>query len=237
MGFKEFQVIRKKNQRMSYFLIWFKHLKSKIMKRIHLILIAAILATGMLSCKSTMYRLLGFKQPGVETPASINKFLLDIRQDTFNVCCFDTSLMEKYRHLPFKPGWTPAFRPIQIRVYDNSGSPVMQWVSCEGPLSEVKPFDSVPPRNIGELNTSLTLRQDIDQYFRLDGTKTAITPEPGYDYYILVYFAKWYPKLSKQSFMAVEKYRKKHPELKIKVYKVTTDIMEFWGVTPELELE
>jgi hypothetical protein len=134
------------------------------------------------------------------------------------------------RSEPFKPGWKNGFRPAQIRIYSRTGEPVVQWASCEGYLKELKTFDSVPPKNINGLNREWNLERDLKQYYTLDGVRADLTPVPGYDFYILVYFAKYFPKLSEESFREVDQYVKKHPELRIRIYKINVDFQEFWGI-------
>jgi hypothetical protein len=129
------------------------------------------------------------------------------------------------------------FRPIQIRVYGSKGEPVIQWSSCEGYLKDLKLFDSVPPKIVNGVNTELTLAEDLSRYFTLDGKPANIEPPPGYDYYILIYFAKFFPRMSKESFRQIQNFRVKFPELKCKIYKINVDVLEFWGVELNSETE
>ena len=158
------------------------------------------------------------------------EFLEKCHTDTFNVYCMDTNLIHRLSLSAFKPGWKPGFRPIQIRVYDREGKPVMQWTTCEGPLNQLHLFDSVPPKNMRELSMDLDLQSDLDQYFSLDGKSAKILSDPGYDYYFIIYFASWMTSLSKTTFKYVDNYITNHPELKILVYKIDVDCQEFWGV-------
>jgi hypothetical protein len=189
------------------------------------------------SCRSTLMLMYGIRNPEVESKKSIYSFLQKIKQDTDNVYCMDTVLYQQFRSESFKPGMAPGFRPAQIKVYDKSGSPVMQWASCEGYLKDLEPFDSVPPRNINGLDTSINLEQDLSRYFTLDGIPARITVQEGYDYYILVYFAKFFPGISKESFEEVGTYIRKHPELRIMVYKINTDLQAFWDVELRFDAE
>jgi hypothetical protein len=184
-------------------------------------------------CKNIAMKMAGIRNPEIESKNTILGFLLKINQDTNDVYTFDTVLFKKYMSEPFKPGWPNGLRPAQIRVYNKFGEPVMQWSSCEGFLKDLKTFDSVPPKNFNGLNTSLNLQEDLKQYFTLDGVPANIVLPTNYDYYILIYFAKWYQKLSKESFTQVENYKQKHPELSIKVYKISTDFQANWGWEPQ----
>ena len=107
------------------------------------------------SCRSTIMRIAGLRKPKIESKASIFKFLIKLKEDTNDVFTLDSVLLQKLRKEQFKPGMARSFRPVQIRVYGKSGEPVMQWASCEGYLSDLKIFDSVPPKIINGLNTSL----------------------------------------------------------------------------------
>jgi len=192
------------------------------------ILLPALVMTP--SCRPALQLAAGVRQPEIESKSSVQSFLKSIGQDTAGVYGLDTVAFNRLRSEPFKPGWKPGFRPVQIRVYDRQGNPVMQWASCEGYLKDLRPFDSVPPRNTNGLNTSLTLGEDLKQYYTLDGKPAGLVPEPGYDLSLLVYFARYFPMLSEESFRQVADYRKKHPELRMRIYKIDVDFLEFWGV-------
>ena len=203
------------------------------MKAISSMIIIFILVLSS-SCKWALMSVSGFREPGVESKESIFVFLRKLKQDTNNVYALDTNLFNHFRQESFKPGWAKSFRPVQIRVYDKNGIPVMQWASCEGYLKDLKTFDTVPPRNNNTLNTSLNLQQDLSRYFNLDGKPANAVAEEGYDYSILIYFAKYFPRLTRESFTQVHKYINKHPYLKFKVYKINVDVQRFWGVEPEI---
>ncbi len=203
------------------------------MKTITSIIIIFILFAGT-SCKWALMSISGFREPAVESKKSIFVFLYKLKQDTNDVYALDTNLFQQLREDAFKPGWKKSFRPVQIRVYDKKGNPVMQWASCEGFLKDLKTFDTVPPRNNNTLNTSLNLQKDLSRYFTLDGKPANAVAEEGYDYSILIYFAKYFPRLTRESFTQVHQYISKHPELKFKVYKINVDFQRFWGVEPEI---
>jgi hypothetical protein len=57
----------------------------------------------------------------------------------------------------------------------------------------------------------------------------------GYDYYFIIYFAKYFPKLSKESFSQVKNYTMNHPELKCKVFKINVDIQEFYNADLQID--
>ena len=204
------------------------------MKHYLLIAVTAILLAAT-SCKSLVISMAGLRMPKVEDKGSIYKMLSKLHQDTNDLFTIDSMLFEKFRKEKFKPGWANGFRPVQIRVYDHLGLPVMQWALCEGFLKDLKTFDSVPPRNLNGLNRSLTLQEDLSQYFSLSGKPADIIAPEGFDYYILVYFANYFPKWSKESFRQVDKYIGKHPELKIKVYRINVDVQKFWNVEVNAE--
>jgi hypothetical protein len=204
------------------------------MKKTFLSLSVLILIT-ITSCNTLLLNLAGLRKPKVEDKKSVYRMLKSMHQDTTDVYAIDSLLFEKMNKEPFKPNWASGFRPIQIRAYNSEGSPVLQWSICEGTLKELKPFDSVPPRNINGLNTSLTLQSDLSQYFNFDGKPAGIIAQNGYDYYILVYFAKYFPRWSKKSFRVVTDYAKSHNELKIKILKINVDVQKFWGVEVKLD--
>lgn len=204
------------------------------MKHNLFIAVAALLLASA-SCKSIVVSMAGLRMPKIEDKASILKMLVRLNQDTNDVYTIDSMLFEKFRKEKFKPNWTNGFRPIQIRVYDRRGIPVMQWASCEGFLKELGTFDSVPPRNINGLNSSLTLQEDLSQYFTLSGKRANIMASDGFDYTILIYFANYFPRWSRESFRQVDRYIKKHRDLKIKVYRINVDVQKFWNVEVNAE--
>jgi hypothetical protein len=199
------------------------------MKKSDLILLFMILVL-LTSCRWVSMKVAGIRAPQIESKESIYSFLLQIQQDTLDVFTLDTTIFEKLRREPFKSGWKEGFRPLQIRMYDKNGDVVLQWASCEGYLKDLRTFDTVPPRNLNDLNKKLKLQDDLNQYFTLDGNPAHIFAPPGYDYYILIYFAKWFYKPSKEAFLEVERYIQLHRDLKFKVYKIDTDFQKFWGI-------
>jgi hypothetical protein len=195
-----------------------------------LITLVLISVLPLFSCTSIIMRFAGVRQPKIETRASVIHFLSENGIDTNDVYCLDSALFEKLRNESFKPGMSKAFRPVQIRVYRHDGAPCMQWASCEGYLKDLKIFDTIPPRVINGLNQDKSLKEDLYQYFTLTGSPANLSPIEGYDYYILIYFARYFPRMSKESFKVVNAFVLKHPEVKCKVYKINVDVLDFWGV-------
>jgi hypothetical protein len=194
---------------------------------VFLFFICFILTT---SCKSTVMRIAGLRAPKIETKQSICTFLKKLKEDTNDVYTLDSTLFEELKKEHFKPGMAAGFRPVQIRMYGKKGEPVMQWASCEGFLSDLKIFDSVPPKVINGLNTTINLEDDLRRYYTPEGKPADIKVPGNFDYYILIYFAKYFPKLSKESFSQVNRFIANHPEIQCKVYKISVDIQEFWNV-------
>lgn len=199
------------------------------MKPYLLIIIVLQLPIVFSSCTRMILNLTGFKKPKIETRESIESFLnnkcaLGI-EDTY---ALDTVLYEKLLTSPFKPGWDKSFRPVQFRIYDKTGSPVVHWSSCEGYLKDLGTFDTVPPRNINTLDSTLNLSEDLSRYFTLDGTPAELKIPEGYDFYIVIYFARFAYKLSRETIASVYEYVEKHPELNIKVYKINVDVLDWW---------
>lgn len=196
------------------------------------LLIVSIVLLSLTSCEQVTWslaRLMGIRKPKIESKESVLRFLERIGQDTMNVFALDTNLYNLFRNQPFKPEWDTGLRPIQVRVYDQEQKPVMQWASCEGYLDDLGTFDSMPPRNFDGLNTSIDLQADISRYYTLDGNPANLKVPEGYDYHILVYFALWFPKLSKESFHIIEEYIREHPNQRFNIYKINMDILDFWG--------
>jgi hypothetical protein len=205
-----------------------------MIKSFHILLVICLLLAT--SCTSSILRIAGLRKPKVETKQSVIKFLKKLNEDTNDIYTLDTTLFQELQKSHFKPGMAAGFRPVQIRVYDKQGEPVMHWASCEGSLSCLHIFDTVPPRVVNGLDTSLTLKEDLSCYYTLDGQQAQIAVEKGYDYYFIIYFAKYFPKLSKESFEEVYGYKRKYPEIKCKIYKINVDIQEFWNVDLQFDL-
>jgi hypothetical protein len=89
-----------------------------------------------ISCRTTILRLTGFRVPKVENKASTFNYLGKLDEDTFDVYALDSSLFQTLKKETFKPGMEKGFRPIQIRTYDRTSEPVMQWTICEGFLKD-----------------------------------------------------------------------------------------------------
>ncbi len=188
------------------------------------------------SCQSIIFRVAGMRKPRIETPERVCNYLQKLNQSTDDVYAIDSALFEQLGTKPFKPGWPIDFRPAQFRIYDNGFRPIVHWASCEGFVSHLGTFDTVPPKNQVNLDSTFNLQEDLERYFSIDGKPAMITIEPGYDYYIVVYFAHYLHRFNKLTFTAINKYQKAHPELKIKVYKINIDVMDWWGVELETGL-
>jgi hypothetical protein len=206
------------------------------MKKVHLLCLI-ITFLSLSGCQNTVLKMSGFRKPKVENKQSVYKYLRSLKQDTIDVYAIDTLLFQKYRKEPFKPNWAKGFRPAQIRMYNNEGLPILQWASCEGFLNKLKTFDSLPPKNVNGLNDSIDLKIDLAQYFTLSGQPANLIPGSGYDYYILIYFAKYFPRLTKTSFQAVNDYITRYSKVKFKIYKINVDVQEFWGVEVESDTQ
>ena len=204
------------------------------MKTVLIFLLISIIFLQV-SCKNTILRITGFRVPKVENKSSVFKYLEKLDQDTFEVYALDSALFQKLKKEKFKPGMEQGFRPIQIRMYDKHGKPVMQWTICEGLLKDLNLFDTIPPKILNGLDTTLTLHEDISRYFTLDGNHKKIEIPAGFDYYVLIYFAKYFPKHSRESFTQIDRYIRNHPETTFKIYKINVDVQEFWNTEIEVD--
>ena len=202
------------------------------MKTTKIICILIILVAST-SCQSLIFRLGGMRKPKIETAESVQKFMLHLNQSTEDIYAIDSALFEQLGTKPFKPGWPTDFRPAQFRIYNSNYLPIVHWASCEGFLSYLGTFDTVPPRNQVNLDSTLNLQDDLARYCSIEGKPVNIEIEEGYDYYIVVYIAHYLYGFNKLTFKAIDNYKKEHPELKIKVYKINIDVMDWWNV--ELE--
>ena len=124
------------------------------MKKSTVILILS-LTILLSSCQSIIFRAAGMRKPKIETPESVMRHLEKLGQSSVNIFAIDSTLFEHLRSTPFKPGWPANCRPSQLRIYDNNGSPIVHWASCEGYLSDLGTFDTVPPRNQVNLDSTL----------------------------------------------------------------------------------
>jgi len=201
-------------------------------------ILSMLLSISFSSCTSMILNLAGFKKPSIETKESIESFLhqnCNLRiDDTYAI---DTILYGNLLNSSFKPGWNKGFRPVQIRIYDNSGKPIVHWSTCEGFLKDIGTFETVPPKNLNNLDSTLNLNDDLSRYFTLEGLPADIAIPQEYDYYIVIYFARFAYKLSKETLAAVYEYVNKHPELKIKVYKINVDVLDWWNSTISADLD
>lgn len=202
------------------------------MKAILFIFLLFVLIANI-SCQSMLFRLGGMRKPKIESAESLRKYIKQLNQSTEDIYAVDSALFENLGTIPFKPGWPADFRPAQFRIYDKNYLPIVHWASCEGFLSDLKTFDTVPPRNQVNLDSTLNLQADLARYFSIDGKQVNVDIEPGYDYYIVVYVAHYLYRFNKQTFKAIDDYKIANPNLKIKVYKICIDVMDWWDV--ELE--
>lgn len=158
--------------------------------------------------------------------------------DTSNVYYMDKKTFISLKDQVYKPGIDSGFRFIQIRCYDNSGKPIMQWASCEGYLKDLGTFRTTPPKNHNGLDTTLSLYEDLMQYCDYHGTKGVAKVKTGYDYSLVVFFATWTRGLLKKNrvFDEVNDFIKDNPDKKIIVYKINYDNVPFWNTKVKTNL-
>lgn len=195
----------------------------KTTKHFLFIIILAILYS---SCTKIILYSYGVRNPKIENKESITSYL--ISQQLSPEDCYslkDTAALSNF----IRSG----VGSPEIRFYDKYGY-LMQYrddKKCNGQNDSLISF--LNPKNIIKIDSSNTIQEYLLQLKTTDGKEINREDFENYDFYLIMYWAKWAGKVNKTKMSDWENSIKKKNDLKIKTIKVTTDYMDFWEIEKE----
>ncbi|GIV29378.1 MAG: hypothetical protein KatS3mg028_0444 [Bacteroidia bacterium] len=99
------------------------------------------------ACSDIFMMMLGMSEPHPKNIKKLQKYYSSVNSKESLCYYISYSAMDSLSQLPYKPGWSKGFRPIQFKVFDDKGKLICQYASCEGSLEKLKILKSYPPKN------------------------------------------------------------------------------------------
>ena len=99
----------------------------------------------------------GITEPEEITKQQAKNYLLKHNMDTSGVIFMKKNKLDSLIKIPFKPDWQPGFRPLQVKLFSNSGELLFHYSSCEGSIKKTNISNTYPPNNITPIDSTYTL--------------------------------------------------------------------------------
>lgn len=175
------------------------------------------------SCTKLILYSYGMRNPKIENTKSITKYLALNKLDTNNNFAFkDTATLNKfYRNNIGTP---------EIRFYDKNGFLMLYRDNrrCNGQNDSLITF--LNPENVIKIDSSENIFNYLSQVRTLDGRPINPDEFKNYDYYLIMYWAKWLGKVNSIKMTDWESNLAKKRNFKVKTIKLTIDYMNFWAL-------
>jgi hypothetical protein len=158
----------------------------------------------------------------VETAASLHSYLRkhDLHSSD-NVVFKDVYALQEF----FKSG----IGMPEVRFYDRNGYLMLyrDEKKCNGQNDSLISF--LNPENVVKVDSSQNIKVYVSNLRQPDGQEIQSASLNGYDYYLLIYWAKYLGKVNSEKMQDWESaLNSKSSALNIKAMKVATDYMDFW---------
>ncbi|MCE3278429.1 MAG: hypothetical protein K0S44_620 [Bacteroidetes bacterium] len=189
-------------------------MKSKIIFSI----ICLLVFTG---CNKILLYSYGVRNPKVETSHSITKYLHSNELDTANNYAFrDTASLTKF--------YNKNIGIPEIRFYDKNGYLMLyrDEKKCNGQNDSLISF--LNPHNVIRVDSTDNIFDYLEEVRKINGLSVNKEEFSGFDYYLVMYWAKYLGKVNSIKMRDWESTLMKKQDLKIKTIKLTTDYMDFW---------
>ncbi|MCX6296963.1 MAG: hypothetical protein NTX97_13055 [Bacteroidetes bacterium] len=191
------------------------------MKKITILFCSFLLIILHFGCTKIMFYQFGVRNPKVENKKSILDYLTANNLSTENSFCLqDTAALTKFYNRDIG---TP-----EIRFYDRNGYLMLYRDNKKCNAQNDSLITFLNPKNVIKIDSTNNLSEYLKQIKTLDGKDINPDEFKGYDYYLIMYWAKWTGKVNKIKMEDWEKSIVNKNDPKIKTIKVTTDYMDFW---------
>lgn len=173
------------------------------------------------SCTKLILYSYGMRNPKIENEKSITKYLALNKLDTNNNFALkDTATLNKFYQSNIG---TP-----EIRFYDKNGYLMLYRddKKCNGQNDSLITF--LNPKNVVRIDSTENIFNYINQIKTLRGENVNVDEFKDYDYYLIMYWAKWLGKVNSIKMTDWEGNLSKKRDLRIKTIKLSTDYMNFW---------
>ena len=186
--------------------------------QLFLVFTSFILLSG---CTKIMLYQFGVRNPKVENKKQIEHYLKSNQLiDTNCYALKDTSMLNKFNNgnigIP------------EIRFYDKNGYLMLYRDNKKCNAQNDSLISFLNPSNLIKIDSSNNLKIHLKELKTLDGQDLKQDEFNSYDYYLIMYWAKWTGKVNSNKMKSWESSLEEKNDLKIKTIKVTTDYMNFW---------
>jgi len=175
------------------------------------------------SCTKILLYSYGVRNPKIEKKETIETYLEKEKLNNQNLFSLkDTVALQKFNE--------SNIGMPEIRFYDKNGYLMLYRDNkkCNGQNDSLITF--LDPTNIIKIDSTQNIFQYIIQLRKLDGNPVDSSEFKDYDFYLIMYWAKWVGKVNSIKMLDWEKSLAAKNDLKIKTIKVTTDYMNFWDI-------
>ncbi len=186
--------------------------------KLSLIVLPMILLSG---CTKIMLYHFGVRNPKVENKEQIEYYLKKNKLIAENCYALkDTSALNNFNN--------GTIGIPEIRFYDKNGYLMLYRDNKKCNTQNDSLISFLDPKNIVKIDSSNKINDYIKELKTLDGKEINNNQFKQYDYYLIMYWAKWTGQVNSKKMTDWESSLKQKSDLKIKTIKVTTDYMDFW---------
>lgn len=186
--------------------------------KLSIIVLPMILLSG---CTKIMLYHFGVRNPKVENKTQIEYYLKKNKLNVDNCYALkDTAILNKFNN--------GAVGIPEIRFYDKNGYLMLYRDNKKCNAQNDSLISFLDPKNIVKIDSANKIDDCLKELKTLDGKEMNIEEFKHYDYYLIMYWAKWTGQVNSKKMTDWENSLKQKNDLKIKTIKVTTDYMDFW---------
>jgi len=179
-------------------------------------------ATGKYDPKTelTMYAF-GIRNPKIENKQSITEYAINNGMETGNLYAFrDSAALAGF--------YARKIGIPEIDIYNKDGILMQCKNEKKCNAQDDGLIGSLDPKNNVSLDSSHNLYAFLPQIRTLDNQEVQKSDFAGYDFYIIMYWAKWGGMMNKTHVPQWGKTIKDKTGLRIKVISLTADYMDYW---------
>ncbi len=173
------------------------------------------------SCTSVIRIMYGIKNPKPENQNTITEYLFKNNLNTDNVFVLD----EKSHKKTSKNIGLPDFY-----IFNSEGMSIIFDSDKNCPAIGPEIIEKLNLNDNYDLDTGLNLSDIIKNLRYLNGESAELSFSENYDFYIIIYWAKFIGKLNKKNVAVWENAANNNNEAQIKILKINMDIQEFWEI-------
>lgn len=178
------------------------------------------------ACSDIFMMMLGMSEPHPKNIKKLQKYYSSVNSKESLCYYISYSAMDSLSQLPYKPGWSKGFRPIQFKVFDDKGKLICQYASCEGSLEKLKILKSYPPKNVEyfPVDTNYTFVREKSMIHSICGKYDLNYNVAGITF--VVYWGTWLGIPGKKLLKKVYDYTLQYPSKSIKIIPVNLAEMD-----------